>query len=507
MVLHGSFWTSARLLFSYGPALTLMYLLNAAIWLQRPDIVDHEHRVHSIPTDKIYDVYDFVVIGGGSAGATMAARLSEIYGWNILLLEAGGDETFLSEVPELFPSLQKSDLDWQFETEYSGSYCLALEQGRCSWPRGKVLGGSSVLNAMLYVRGNKRDYDSWEYLGNKGWGWKDVFPYFKKLEDMRDPNFQNDYHGVGGPISVEHFRTVSPMTDVFLDAANEMGHLNPYGEINGAQQSGFARSHGTIRDGLRCSTAKGFLRPIHNRPNLHIALHSHVTKILIHERNKRAYGVVYIRDNKEHVVFVSKEVILSAGAIQSPQILKLSGIGPAEELNYHGIPVVYNSLGVGENLQDHVAMGGGTYLIKNPVNNDSLSFIIPQMLTVDSVREFIYHKKGPLYAMPMAEVMGYINTKYQDPKLDWPDIQIFVGAVSDNSDGGLYGKKATAMTSDYYAHVYEPIIFKDAYMFMPLLMRPKSRGRILLKNADPMSHPIIYANYFEDPHDLAVLVR
>lgn len=202
--------------------------------------MDRGNRVQNIPTLLMYDIYDFIIIGGGSAGAAIAARLSEIYGWNILLLEAGGDETFLSEVPQLFPSLQESELDWKFKTEYSGAYCLAYNDGRCSWPRGRALGGSSVLNAMLYVRGNRMDYDLWEHLGNKGWSYADCLPYFRKMEDMRDPLFQNEYHGVGGPITIEYFRTVSPLLDVFLEAADEMDYLNPTGKVNGAVHTGFA---------------------------------------------------------------------------------------------------------------------------------------------------------------------------------------------------------------------------------------------------------------------------
>lgn len=508
MPITGGLLTSIRIFVSYGPGLALVFLINAGIWLQRADIVDREHRVRNIATEYLYEYYDFVIIGGGSAGATIASRLTENDKWNVLLLEAGPDETFLSELPMLFPALQQTNLDWKFKTEYSGEYCLALEGGQCSWPRGRVLGGSSVLNAMLYVRGNRRDYDKWRDMGNEGWGWDDVLPYFKKLEDMRDETVQNKLHGVGGPLSVEHFRTVSPLMKLFLKAADEMGHYNPEHEVNGAVQTGFARSHGTIRDGLRCSTAKAYIRPASKRPNLHVALYSHVTKILIDPESKQAYGVEFLRDEHIQQVYATKEVILSAGALQSPQILKLSGIGPKEELIYHEIEVIKDAPGVGENLQDHVAMGGGNYLIENPFNpEDTLSFIAPKMMNVDAAREFIFGASGTLYGMPAAEVMGFINTKYQDPKLDWPDIQIFLGAYSENSDGGIYGKKATDMTNNYYSSVYEPIIFRDTYMFMPLLMRPKSRGKILLRDKDPLSYPLIYANYFQHPDDIRILVK
>lgn len=231
-----------RIFVSSGVGLSLLYLINGAIWLQRPDIVDSENRVQNIPTNLIYEIYDFIVIGGGSAGAVMASRLSENTNWNILLLEAGPDESYLSEVPQIYPSLQQSELDWKFKTEYSGTSCLAMTDGQCLWPRGKVLGGSSTINAMLYARGNKKDYDQWESLGNPGWGFKDVQYYFKKLENMREPELRNNpMHGNDGPLTIEYFRTVSPLMELFLEAAKEMGLLSPNNNYNGQQQSGFAR--------------------------------------------------------------------------------------------------------------------------------------------------------------------------------------------------------------------------------------------------------------------------
>lgn len=231
-----------RIVLSSGVGLSLLYILNGAIWLQRPDIVDSENRVQNIPTNLIYEIYDFIVIGGGSAGAVMASRLSENTKWNILLLEAGPDESYLSEVPQVFPSLQLSELDWKFKTEYSGTSCLAMQDGLCNWPRGKVLGGSSTINAMLYARGNKKDYNRWESLGNPGWSFKDVLYYFKKFEDMREPEHRNNpLHGNDGPLTIEYFRTVSPLMELFLEAAKEMGFLSPDNNYNGQQQSGFAR--------------------------------------------------------------------------------------------------------------------------------------------------------------------------------------------------------------------------------------------------------------------------
>lgn len=501
-------FSSFRIFLTYGPGLAMILLLRQAIRYQRPDIVDAANRVNSIATEDIHEEYDFVIIGGGSAGAVMANRLSEIMAWKVLLLEVGPDETYLSEIPLLYPSMQKSDLDWDYQCMPSDSYCLAMDDSRCSWPRGKVLGGSSVLNAMLYIRGNRKDYDQWASIGNDGWDYASVLPYFRKAENMRIPQFQNSmYHGTDGYLTVEYFRTVSALTDIFLAAATDMGMMNLEGDFNGRSQWGFARSHGTIRDGLRCSTAKAYLRPASKRPNLHFALKAFAEKIHIDEHSGRACGVSFERDGKTHFVRARKEVIISGGAINSPQLLLLSGIGPTIQLMQHGIPVVRDSPGVGENLQDHVASGGLTYLIQNPIKpEESLSFLTTKLMDIGTAREFIYKHEGPLYALPVAEVMAFINTKYQDPREDWPDIQLFMSAVSDTADGGIFARRGGGISLQYYADVYEPIVYHDSFMLIPLLMRPLSRGRIQLSSKDPKEHPMIFPNYFAHPKDLDTLV-
>lgn len=382
-----------------------------------------------------------------------------------------------------------------------------MQDGNCDWPRGKVLGGSSVLNAMMYVRGNRKDYDRWASLGNPGWNYDAILPYFKKSEDMRIPQHHGSpYHGTGGYLSVEYFRTVSPLKDMFMEAGNELGLINHEDDVNGKTQTGFTRTHGTLRNGLRCSTNKAFLRPAAQRPNLHVSLNSFVEKILINPRTKRAYGVRFTRNSEVYDVFASKEVILSAGSIQSPQLLMLSGVGPTVQLMEHGIRVIQDHPGVGENLQDHIASGGATYLIQNPFNDETLSFVVPKLLNFKTARDFVYRQRGPLYAMPSSEVMAYISSKYQNAHEDWPDLQIFFAAYTDTSDGGIFSKRGSGMSWEYYAKVYEKIIYKDAFMIVPLLMRPRSRGRIVLSSKDPKDHPIIFPNYFDDPRDLDVLV-
>lgn len=377
--------------------------------------------------------------------------------------------------------------------------------GICSWPRGKVLGGSSVLNAMMYVRGNRHDYDRWASLGNPGWDYNTMLYYFKKSEDMRDPELsKSPYHGTNGYLTVEPFHAKSPIRDVTIAAFQELNFLNQDNDVNGKTQSGLSETQGSIRNGLRCSTNKAFLRPVSHRPNLHISLNSYVQKVLI-DSSGSAYGVQFQRDNQLFEVHSTRETILSAGSIQSPQLLLLSGVGPAAHLNDIGINVIQDSPGVGENLQDHVAMGGVIYIIKNPFSDESLSIIVPKIANAETIENFVFNQSGPLYAMSAAETMAYISTKYQDPSLDWPDVQLFFASYSDIGDGGMFSRRGSGITFEYYSKVYERAVYRDSIMIIPLLMRPESRGRIRLNSNDPMEHPIIFANYFDSPRDIDVL--
>lgn len=399
---------------SYGPEVGLLLLLRFLIVLLRKDIIDGENRVSAVSTKSMLSRYDFVIIGGGSAGCVVANRLSENENWTVLLLEAGGDETVLSEIPIVFPTLQMTAMDWQFRTEPSSSYCRGMYDERCNWPRGKVLGGSSVLNAMLYVRGNRRDYDDWQRAGNPGWDYESVLPYFKKSENMSIPELRgNSYHGNEGYLTIEKFRYHTPMGNYFVEAGREMNYECT--DVNGQIQTGFMQAHGTLRDGLRCSTAKAFLRPASKRKNLHVRTHALVEEILVGETSKIAYGVKFrYGKNSQYVVYANREIILSAGAVQSPQLLMLSGIGPRKHLRQVDIPLVHDLPGVGQNLQDHVAIGGISYLVDPPTqtNEFGFTFVAPRFLNLNSVKQFIRTKNGPLYVVPMCEAMAFINTKY-----------------------------------------------------------------------------------------------
>lgn len=440
------------------------------------------------------------MIGGGSAGAVMASRLSEISNWTVLLLEAGGDETEASDVPALAGYLQLTDLDWQYQTAPpdNRAYCQAMNGDRCNWPRGKVLGGSSVLNAMVYVRGNKRDYDFWEAQGNPGWSYDNILPYFKKSEDNRNPYLsKSEYHGKGGYLTVQEAPWRTPLSLAFVKAGTEMGY--DYRDINGEEQTGFMLLQATMRRGTRCSTAKAFIRPVRNRRNLHIAMHAHVTKVLI-DKNKRAYGIEFVRNSQRHRVLARKEVVLSAGALNSPQILMLSGIGPADHLLSHNIPVLVD-LPVGENLQDHVGLGGLTFVVEEPV-----SFKKSRFQSAPIAMEYILNERGPM-TFPGIEGVAFVNTKYADPSGKWPDIQFHFAPSSVQSDGGENIRKILNLRDGVYNTVYKPLVNAETWTILPLLLRPKSTGWVRLKNNNPLEPPVLEPNYFAHQEDIDVLVE
>lgn len=276
-------------------------------------------------------------------------------------------------------------------------------------------------------------------------------------------------------------------------------------DLNGEYQTGFMLSHGTLRDGLRCSAAKAFVRPAHCRKNLHVSLFTLAEKILIDKVSYYAYGVNLKKEGTSRTIYASKEIILSAGAIQSPQMLMLSGIGPRYQLEYLNIDVIVDNPSVGENLQDHVATGGLTFLYEPPVNVEG-GFVLPKAFLTENVDAFTMEHKGPIYWLPEAEVMAFLKTKHANYTDDWPDIQVFFGSYGDNTDGGLFGKRAAGLTDDYYTAVYETIIYKDAITVMPLLMRPKSRGKLMLKDDKIITKPLIYPNYYDYSEDLKIMV-
>nr|CAD7460745.1 unnamed protein product [Timema tahoe] len=517
----GSQWTSSCGAGVSSVSAALFTNLIAALLDSHKRISDTS--IYPKDTDIILDQYDFIVVGAGSAGSVLANRLTEVPEWKVLLLEAGGDPTLESEIPPLFHHTQGTEIDWKYKTVPQEHGCLGMVNKSCIWPRGKVLGGSSALNSLLYVRGNRYDYDHWEDMGNTGWGFKDVLPYFKKSEDLRSVDLEDlhketlsgyskRFHNKGGYLTLEQSPTKPPIVDGLIAAAKEMGFK--VGDSNGESQRGFTLQHGTVRDGRRCSTGKAFLSPAKDRENLHVVKYAHVTKVLIDPDTKLTHGVEFLKNGKIHLIHASKEVVLSAGSVNSPQLLILSGIGPAEHLKELGIPLV-QELNVGENLQDHLQFLGPVILF-NKTNPQGLD---PKKL-LDDTYQYFMHGTGPLASLDILQLQGFISTKFADkgdyPKdaenindLDYPDIQFQHIRFAFNDTEST---KRVASVSGYTDEIYQALLGipnskAEIYVPLPFLQRPKSKGVIKLRSKDPFDQPIIDPKYLSHPQDVETFVE
>ena len=442
--------------------------------------------------------YDYIVVGAGSAGSVMASRLSENPAARVLLLEAGGSESLISEIPIGAISVQTTPIDWKYWTEPQEASCFGFVERRSRWPRGKVLGGSSAINFMLYVRGNRNDFDNWAYnMGCPGWSFADIFPYFLKAEDNRDPYYAyNGYHSTGGPLTVETPPDPTPVARVWNDAGRQMGYR--VGDLNGKFQTGFMLPQGTIRRGARCSTAKAYLRPARKRPNLTVITFAHVTKILFNHQ-RRAIGVDFVRFGQASTVLANKEIILSAGAVNSPQILMLSGIGPAEHLIKHKIKVISDLPGVGRNLMDHIYPSIHFY------THDKVTLVQHRVINPVTLLTYIAAARGPLTSLGAIEGIAFIHTKFSNTT-DWPDLQLQFISGGPSSDMGGHIRKAMGFTEEFWEKVYKPLLQYDSFSFYPILLRPKSRGWIKLRSNNPLDPPVINPRYLTDERDVHTLV-
>ncbi|KAL1461353.1 hypothetical protein WDU94_013256 [Cyamophila willieti] len=345
--------------------------------------------------------YDFIVVGAGPGGCTVANRLSEIPHWKIILLEAGHYFNYLVDIPVLNTNLIMSPLNWGYKTEKDFRACLGLKDQRCPWPSGKGVGGTSLINTMLYTRGNKRNYDDWANMGNNGWSYNDVLPYFKKAERVQISDLQNcSYHGAEGFIGVDYTEYKTPMLDAFLQAGKEAGYKVV--DYNGETQTGFSRAQATLHNRYKRSSSKDYIDPIRKRPNLTVRDSSFVKKILINPITKTACGVLATIKGVDYTIMARKEVIVSG---------------------------------------------------------------------------------------------------------DYPDIEFIFTAVSLASDGGVSLRKEMGITDHLYNSVYSSVDRKHSWSIWPMILYPRSRGKLLLKDSHPLSPPLIYANFFNDTRDLDVIVE
>jgi choline dehydrogenase len=418
------------------------------------------------------DSFDYIVVGAGSAGCVLANRLSANPAVRVLLLEAGGRDTspWLHVPVGYFKTMHNPAFDWCYLTEPDPG----IVDRRLQWPRGKVLGGSSALNGLLYVRGQPEDYDRWSELGNPGWSYAEVLPYFLKSED--NSRGASEFHAVGGPQKVSDLRLRRPIAEHFIKAATEIGiPANP--DYNGSSQEGVGYFQQTAYKGFRWSTARSFLRPAKSRPNLRVLTRAQVTALAFDGR--RVTGVHYRRGGEDSTASAAAEVILSAGAINSPQILQCSGVGDPAMLGRAGIELRHALPGVGKNLQDHLQIRLVFKTSKRTLN-DELNSPLKRLLVG---MQYVFTRTGPL-TLAASQVAIFTRS---DPSVERPDIQFHMQPLSADKPGdGVH--PFSAFTSSVCQ------------------LRPWSRGEIRVESPDPLVYPKIYPNYLSDPRDCAVAV-
>lgn len=424
------------------------------------------------------DVFDYVIVGAGSAGAVLANRLSENGKFRVLVLEAGGsDNNIWVKIPLGYGKVfHDARLNWKYTTEP----VPGLEGSTSYWPRGKVLGGSSAINAMVYVRGHPRDYAEWNTVA-PGWGWDEVAPLFHRMEDWDGPPAPE--RGIGGPLSVHDVSDeVHPLTRTYLQAAAQAGiPLNP--DYNAAEMEGAAFYQITTKGGTRASTARCYLKPVRRRPNLEIRTKAHVTRVLFEDQ--RAIGVEYRHNGQLKTVNAQAEVIISGGAVNSPQLLQLSGIGPGDVLQEHGIPVLHHAPQVGRNLQDHLG-SDNYYISKVPSLNQALG---PLVGKAKAALQYALMRKGPL-SLSLNQGGGFVRLSEASPG---PDLQLYFSPVS-------YTRAPAGVRP-----LMKPDPFQGFLMgFNPC--KPTSTGHLKIRSPDPLAPPELHANYLDTDHDMALML-
>jgi choline dehydrogenase len=416
-------------------------------------------------------MYDYIIVGAGSAGCVLANRLSADPTTKVLLLEAGGRDTnpFI-HMPAGYVALMRGGwIDWGYHTEPQKQ----LNNRKLFWPRGKVLGGSSSVNAMVYVRGCHSDYDNWRQLGNAGWSYTDCLPYFRKAETYE--RGADDFHGSDGPLRVSRPSVKSALSKAWIEAGQQAGY--PYNDdFNGTTQEGFGPLDATISSARRASAAVCYLKPALPRPNLTVITKAQTSRILF--EGNRAVGVEYVQDKQVHQIRAEREVILSGGAINSPQVLLLSGVGDGDHLREQGIKTVTDLKGVGQNLQDHLHSS-----VKwSCTQNITLFNNVKPLGAALAMAQYYLFKSGPS-TTPGLEALAFLKSR---PEVADPDLQYHFVMALYNDHG-------------------RDIVQRHGFMSYFNLSRPESRGYIKLRSTDPLAHPIIEPNYLESENDLRTL--
>lgn len=458
-----------------------------------------QESYENINPSPLHDEYDFIIVGGGTAGCALATRLSEDPNFSVLILEAGDQEILLMDVPAGAGSIQLSkELNWGYKTAASNAYCLAMNKNRCNWPAGRVMGGSSSMNYMIYTHSNIRDFDNWAAHGCDGWSFNEVLPYFRKLENSHISNAVPGFTGRGGPITVTTPTYRTKVSEQFVAA--HLAEGLSYVDYNGPTQIGVSYLQTNTKNGIRESTNTAYLYKVKHRRNLHTEKLSLVTKILFNAEGTAAVGVEYQKNGYSYVIKARKEVIISAGAIRSPQLLMVSGIGPADHLRQYGIkPIV--DLPVGLNLMDHISPGAITILV-NITTPTALNSITPE-----AVWEW-RQNRGPFTLPGGCETISFFDTEHPGDPNGYPDLEMLQLAGSMLAEPETF-KINYNIKDNIYNTMFRPLeaIRENTFTVYPIILRPKSRGRISLRSASMLQKPRIDANYYSHPYDMQIALK
>ncbi|KAK9871022.1 hypothetical protein WA026_009981, partial [Henosepilachna vigintioctopunctata] len=434
-----------------------------------------------------YGTFDFIVVGAGSTGSIVASRLSEVESYEILLLEAGDFDDDLTDIPYVAHLLQLSDRNWGYLTTPQKNSCFGRKNRQCPYARGKVLGGSGTITGLAYTRGNKGDYDKWKSMGNFGWSFDDLLSYFKKMENFESDSIDRTYRGFGGPLNVAYKIPKQDISEL-ISSASDLG-FRYVKDYNAKDQIGISRVQRSTKCGKRVSGSTAYVRPSMNRHNFNLTLKAFVTKIVIDKPNKSAKGVEFIKDGKKYVAFSRKEVIVSGGAVNSPQLLMLSGIGPVDELRKHNIPII-QVLPVGQYMKDHPSF--------------KIYYRSNQTLPKESLRNLLKeYVQGEGMLTNTENTLTYIYMNLENKSSSVPDLEFVLSANTPVPKSIPEASNLKKDIEDYFKNING----QTDYSFQVFVLHPESVGTVTLQSNDPRDFPLIDIAIFENPKDLELIYK